>query len=84
MWLNQLKIAIVQKDMKLLASLLSDIPTLEDKKEIENALYLLKEATTLMESLKNETAASMAQVKKNIDFLNSAQANKTAKFDVSS
>ncbi len=84
MWLNQLKIAIVQKDMKLLASLLSDIPALEDKKEIENALYLLKEATTLMESLKNETAASMAQVKKNIDFLNSAQANKTAKFDVSS
>jgi len=84
MWLNQLKIAIVQKDMKLLASLLSDIPTLEDKKEIESALYLLKEATFLVESLKNDTATSMRQIKKNIDFLNSAQANKTAKFDITS
>jgi len=84
MWLNQLKIAIVQKDMKLLNALLSDLPALDDAKEIESALYLLKEATTLMERLKKETSTSMVQIKKNIDFLNSATANKTSKFDITS
>ena len=84
MWLNELKIAIVQKDIKHLESLLNDIPQLEDKKEIENALYLLQEASNLMQTLKDETASSMKQIKKNIDFLNSAEANKTAKFDITS
>ncbi len=84
MWLNQLKIAIVQKDMELLGSLLEDIPTLEDSKEIETALFLLQEATTLTQQLQDETAASMKQIKKNIEFLNSATADKTAKFDITS
>ena len=84
MWLNQLKIAIVQKDMELLDSLLEDIPQLEDEKEIESALCLLQEAAVLMQRLKDETASSMKQIKKNLDFLNSAEANKTAKFDITS
>ena len=82
MWLNQLKIAIVQKDVQHLESLLNDIPQLEDLKEIENALYLLQEASNLIQSLKDETASSMKQIKKNIDFLNSAQADRSAKFDI--
>ena len=84
MWLNQLKIAIVQKDMKLLGSLLDKIPHLEDEKEIESALYLLQEASKLMETLKSETSASMTQIRKNLDFLKSAQADQTAKFDITS
>lgn len=84
MWLNQLKIAIVQKDMELLDSLLGDIPQLQDEKEIESALYLLQEAAALMQSLKDETTSSMRQIKKNLDFLNSTEANKTAKFDITS
>ncbi|HFB54173.1 MAG TPA: hypothetical protein ENJ67_05505 [Sulfurimonas autotrophica] len=84
MWLNQLKIAIVQKDMELLDSLLGDIPQLQDEKEIESALCLLQEAAALMQSLKDETTSSMKQIKKNLDFLNSAEANKTAKFDITS
>lgn len=84
MWLNQLKIAVVQKDMELLSSLLDDIPTLEDAKDIETALYLLQEAASITQQLKDETATSMTQIKKNIDFLNSATADKTAKFDITS
>ncbi len=84
MWLNQLKVAVVQKDTELLGSLLENIPTLEDAKEIETAIYLLQEATTLTQQLKDETAASMKQIKKNIDFLNSAVADKAAKFDITS
>ena len=84
MWLNQLKVAVVQKDTELLGSLLENIPTLEDAKEIETAIYLLQEATTLTQQLKDETVASMKQIKKNIDFLNSAVADKAAKFDITS
>jgi len=83
-WLNQLKVAVVQKDTELLSSLLDDIPTLENSEDIQTALYLLKEATTLTQQLKAETATSMKQIKKNIDFLNSAVADKTAKFDITS
>jgi len=82
MWLNQLKIAIVQKDVELLDSLLQDIPQLQDEKEIESALYLLQEATVLLQTFKEEAASSMQQIKKNLDFLNSTEAKKTAKFDI--
>jgi hypothetical protein len=84
MWLNQLKIAVVQQDVELLNKLIEDIPTFDDGDKIEEALYLLKEATEIVEGLKDETAESMKQMKKNIDFLNSATADKTAKFDITS
>ena len=82
MWLNQLTIAIVQKDMKLLDTLLEDIPKLDNPKEVESAICLLGEAKSLMESLKSETSSSMMQVRKNIDFLNSTVSKKTSKFDI--
>jgi len=83
-WLNQLKIAVTQQDVELLSSLLENIPALEDAKDIETAIYLLKEATDIMQTLKEETKASMIQMKKNIDFLNATTVNKTAKFDITS
>ena len=84
MWLNQLKVAVVQRDTELLSSLLDDIPTLEDAQDIETALYLLQEATTIMQQLKDETAVSMKQIKKNIDYLNSSVADQKSQFDVTS
>jgi len=84
MWLNQLKIAVVQKDIDQIDKLLEDIPTLNNTKEMKEAASLLQEATKIVEKLKDETATSMQQMKKNIDFLNSATANKTAKFDITS
>jgi hypothetical protein len=84
MWLNQLKIAIIEKNTERLSALMDELPTLEDPQEIETALCLLKEATLLVEGLRDETQNSMLQMKKNIDFLKSTQANKTAKFDITS
>ena len=84
MWLNKLKVAVVQKDVKLLGALLEDIPSLETPEEIENARYLLQEATKLVQSLQDNTFASMKQIKKNIAFLNSGIADSPAKFDITS
>ena len=81
-WLNQLKIAIVEQDIPQLESLMDDLPALQKKEDIDSALCLLQEAITLVSNLRDNTRASMMQMKKNIDFLNATQANKTSKFDI--
>ena len=82
MWLNKLKIAIIEKNPNALGKLLDDIPQLQSSKEIEEAIYLLKEATSLVESLKDETKASMKQIKKNLDFLRSTDIPTSNKLDI--
>lgn len=73
MWLTNLKIALIEKDTKKIDSLLQDIPQLHNLQEIEQAIYLLKEATILVQSLKDETNFSMQKIKKNISFLNTTK-----------
>ena len=73
MWLKQLKIAIIEKNTNKLNELMDSLPQLENTEEIEEALYLIKEASELVYTLKDETSVSMRQMKKNIDFLNSTQ-----------
>ena len=60
------------------------LPQLKDKKEIEEALYLLKEADRLIHTLKDETSASMKQIKKNLDFLRSNDIPTSKKLDIRS
>jgi len=82
MWLNQLKVAIVQKDTLLLNKLLDDLPSFKDADEIESTLYLLKEAMTVMQSLKSEVGHSLVQIKKNMKFLSSTQSIQGNKLDI--
>lgn len=84
MWLNKLKIAIVEKNTDALDKLMGELPQLKDKKEIEEVLYLLKEATSLMNTLKDETSSSMKQVKKNLDFLRSTDIYTAKRLDIRS
>jgi hypothetical protein len=84
MWLTKLKIAIIEKNPDALGKLLDNIEHFEDPKEIEEALYLLKEATSLMHILKNETSVSMQQIKKNLDFLRSTDIHTSKKLDIRS
>lgn len=83
MWVNDLKIAIVQKDVEKIDTLLDDIPTLSDEKEIEEAIYLLREASLLLHTLKDEVAASMEKVQKNLRFIRSTESAKKSRLDVS-
>ena len=84
MWLNKLKIAIIEKNVKSLNKLLDDIPQLENPNEIEEAIYLLREASELLHSLKDDTQGAMIQMKKNIDFMKSTQEQPAAKLDITS
>ncbi|QFR48364.1 hypothetical protein FJR48_00930 [Sulfurimonas lithotrophica] len=84
MWLNKLQIAIVEKDTDKLDELLNTLPEFKNKEEMQKASYLLKEAMVLLLKLKSETSASMKQIKKNLEFLNSTQSNPTNKLDIKS
>ena len=84
MWHNELKIALIEKNVEKLSSLMDNLPQLEKQEDINSALYLIEEAKKFIQGLKDSTEASMIQMQKNIKFLNSATANKTSKFDITS
>ena len=84
MWLTSLKIAIVEKNTDSLGKLLDELPELTDQEEIEQAVYLLREASKLLHTLKDETSASMKQIKKNLQFLRSTDIPTSIKFDTKS
>ena len=82
MWLTSLKIAIVEKNTDKLDTLINEIPKLETIAEMEEALYLIKEASNLVTSLKNETSTAMKQIKNNLNYLKSTQHKSASKFDI--
>jgi len=84
MWLNSLKIAIAEKDVDKLNALLDQTPKLNDREEIEEGMYLLREAFSIVYNLQEETSNSMRQIKKNLDFLKSTEPKKVSRFDMKS
>ena len=84
MWLTNIKIAIVEKNVDKLDYLLDEVPQFENKYDMEEAMYLLREAAELVYTLKNETEYSMKQIKKNINFLKSTQSPTPNKLDLRS
>lgn len=81
-WLNNLKIAIVQKDTNLLDELLSNMPQEASLEEIESALVLMGEAISMMEELKSSTLISMQNIKKNLKFLQNDEITSTSRLDI--
>jgi len=84
MWLTKFKIALVEKNSDNLDKLIDNVPTLETKEEMQEAIYLLAEAKKVVEALKQETSLSMKKIKKNIEFLESTQAPRINRLDIKS
>ena len=82
MWLNEFKVALVQKDTDKIDLLLSDIPQFETLDEMKEASFLLKEAHTLLQLLRNEAKGSLVQLKKNIEFLESTHLEAAPKLNI--
>ena len=83
MWTTKLKIAIVEKDIDSMNKLLDNIPKLDDKQEMQTAIYLLKEASILVESMRDDTKSSMSKIKQNLKFLKSSQVKPSHTLDIS-
>jgi len=84
MWLTNIKIAIVEKNTDKLNFLLDEAPKFENKQDMEEAMYLLREAAELVYKLQDETSISMKQMKKNMDFLKSTASKPLNTFDIKS
>ncbi|MCF6339920.1 MAG: hypothetical protein L3J10_04070 [Sulfurimonas sp.] len=82
MWLTSLKIAIIEKDTNSLDNLLDNLPKLDNEKEIQEAIYLLREASELVHSLQDNTSATKNQIKKNLQFLRSTDIPTSSKLDI--
>lgn len=84
MWLTKLKIAIIEKNTEALDALMGDIPQLGTKEDLEQAVYLLREASELVYTLQEDASKSMAQIKKNLQFLRSTDIPTSKKLDIKS
>ena len=80
MWLNNLKIAIIEKNTDNIDKLLTTTPEFTNTKEIETVMYLLKEASALIYALKDETADTMLKIKKNLNYIKSTQSQDSFSF----
>jgi len=84
MWLNQLKIAIIEKNIEQIEELMQVVPQLSKAEDIDSAICLIDEAKSLVIQLRDSTQASMIQMKKNIDFLKVTQTRTNSSLDVTS
>jgi len=73
MWLNELKTALVLKDIEKLNTLLDSVPPLDKQTDIQEAIYLLDEAKKVVLQAQDELLSSMQKIKKNIEFLNATK-----------
>jgi len=83
-WLDSLKIAIIERDADKMGELFSDIPQFETLEDMKSAHSLIKEAMVVLYELQDETAKAMKQIKKNMEFLDSTQLPKQGTFDIKS
>jgi len=84
MWLNKLKVAIIQKDADAISTLLDETPPFENIDEMQEALYLMRESLELLYTLQDETKNSMKQIRKNLDFLQSSLADSKPRLNIKS
>ena len=84
MWLKQLKIAVVEQNVEQIDTLLENIPTLENIEDLENALYLIEEAKSIICNLQGTLEVQMNKMKKNLHYLRSTQEPRRNRLDLKS
>ena len=84
MWFDQFKLAIITEKSEEIVKLLNEMPKFNSLEEMKKASYLLAEAHKMMSELKEKTAKSINQLKKNIDFMDATYTDKNYKIDIKS
>jgi len=84
MYLQEFKIALIEKNIQKLEKLADVDLQFDTVEEMQEAMCLIKQAEEFFCELKNDTALSMQQLKKNIDFLKATQTPTVNKLDITS
>jgi hypothetical protein len=82
-WLKEFKAAVITKNTHKISQLIDEMPQFEKVEQMQEVAYLIKEAYTLLEQLKDQTRLQMNQIKKNIDFIESTASKQKNNLDVS-
>jgi len=70
-WLNQFKIAIIDKDIQKMSELNSLMPKFETIEQIYEAQAYIKQAIQLITNQQSKLSENMAKIQKTKKFLNS-------------
>lgn len=81
MWLNNVKLAVINEDFVRLEALLEKMPEDTPIEQMQEASYLLQEALKTLHVKKDEVASTLVQLQKNREFLQSTQ-NSSSDFDI--
>ena len=84
MWHKKMQIAIVEQDADAIAELIAHPLEFETLEQMIEAQYLLAEATAFIQGLKEQSTATMKQLKKNIDFLKVSERKSSNRLDIRS
>ncbi|MEA1893536.1 MAG: hypothetical protein U9N33_12645 [Campylobacterota bacterium] len=84
MWINKFKVAIATQNSELIQELLAEIPSFENLEDAKQALYLVKEATELIEQLQDKLSAQMKHLKSHIEFLDATTVVEVSKLNIKS
>ena len=82
-WITALKVAIAESNVDKISMLLDEEPTLNDVKEMKEALFLIKEASKLVNSLQEENKKVLIKLSKHIEFVKSTKGSFSSKFNTS-
>jgi len=84
MWHKKMQIAIVEQDADAIEELIAEPLEFETLEQMREAQYLLAEASALIHTLKDKTAQTMQQLKKNIDFMKVSEKKSPNRLDIRS
>ena len=68
-WINNLKIAIIDKDIIKIQKIISDMPKINDLDKAKEALALVKEAISIVEEERTKTIDEMNKIRKTKAFM---------------
>ncbi|MCF6172717.1 MAG: hypothetical protein L3J44_02890 [Campylobacteraceae bacterium] len=71
LWINDLKVAIIEEDTKSIANLTKNLPDFTILDEAQEALSLVKTAIDLIDKKKQEALETMKKIKQTKNFLSS-------------
>lgn len=68
-WMNNLKIAVIEKDIERIGALIQNVPSFSDIDEAKEALILIQESIILVDTEKNKMMEIMKKIKQTKVFL---------------
>ena len=71
-WVDQLKIALIEKDETKIEKLVEQLPSFNSIEEMKEAAYMMQEAHDFLTSQKEKLATNLLKIKKQKEFLDTA------------